>query len=214
MKNFQAKTPLVTTIISAVFFLIPAWYRLLSFSNVWERTIALITLLIYAAWMKWESAISVKEISRDYAANDKYTMELAAMAKITTLTMALVFTRSIDFIPAIIGIIFLVSGIVVRTWAIKCLGKNYSHRIRAIKLPVCMDGVFRFVRHPAYLGTFIAHLGFVLVFFNTFSILSLIFLWGGAVLVRTIVEDKYLQNTAQYRSYSRIVPYRLIPWIW
>lgn len=79
---------------------------------------------------------------------------------------------------------------------------------------VCDSGLYGFVRHPAYLGSFIQALGFPLLFGSLYSIIpvSLTLL---LLITRTALEDKTLRNELiGYEAYSRKVRFRLIPMIW
>jgi len=79
---------------------------------------------------------------------------------------------------------------------------------------VCDTGVYRLVRHPAYLGSVIQSLGFPLLFGSLWSILPtgiLIILF----IIRTSLEDRVLLNELKgYPEYARKVRYRMIPGIW
>jgi len=79
---------------------------------------------------------------------------------------------------------------------------------------VCETGVYRVVRHPAYLGSVIQSVGFPLLFGSLWSILPvgiLIVLF----VIRTSLEDRVLLNElAGYPEYARKTRYRMIPGIW
>jgi protein-S-isoprenylcysteine O-methyltransferase Ste14 len=79
---------------------------------------------------------------------------------------------------------------------------------------VCNTGLYKVVRHPAYLGSIIQSLGFPLLFGSRWSIipvaLSIILL-----VTRTFLEDKTLKNELQgYFKYSQKTRYKIIPFIW
>jgi len=79
---------------------------------------------------------------------------------------------------------------------------------------VCETGLYKVVRHPAYLGNFIQTLGFPLLFGSLWSIIpvgiSIIIL-----LVRTYLEDKTLTNELTgYPEYTNKTRYKIIPFIW
>jgi len=79
---------------------------------------------------------------------------------------------------------------------------------------VCETGLYKMVRHPAYLGSIIQSLGFPLLFGSRWSIipvaLSIILL-----VTRTYLEDKTLKNELQgYLNYSQKTRYKIIPFIW
>ena len=79
---------------------------------------------------------------------------------------------------------------------------------------VCETGLYKIVRHPAYLGSIIQSLGFPLLFDSLWSIipicLSIILL-----ITRTNLEDKTLKNELKgYPEYSNKIRYKIIPYVW
>ena len=79
---------------------------------------------------------------------------------------------------------------------------------------VCDTGLYRFVRHPAYMGSFIQTLGFPLLFGSLWSIIP-VFVSICLLVVRTSLEDQTLQNELNgYLDYSRKTRFRLIPFVW
>ena len=79
---------------------------------------------------------------------------------------------------------------------------------------VCETGVYKIVRHPAYLGSIIQALGFPLLFGSLWSIIPislLIILF----ITRTNLEDKTLKNELKgYPEYSLKTRYKIIPFVW
>jgi protein-S-isoprenylcysteine O-methyltransferase Ste14 len=79
---------------------------------------------------------------------------------------------------------------------------------------VCDTGLYKIVRHPAYLGSIIQLLGFPLLFGSVWSILPVLFSVG-LTLTRTILEDKTLiKELPGYLEYSGKTRYRIFPFIW
>ncbi len=79
---------------------------------------------------------------------------------------------------------------------------------------VCDTGPYRLVRHPGYAGNILPLPGIVLALDSVWTLIpaaiALII-----VIVRTALEDRTLQEELPgYREYSRVVRYRLIPWIY
>lgn len=79
---------------------------------------------------------------------------------------------------------------------------------------VCESGLYKFVRHPAYLGSIIQAIGFPLLFGSLWCILpvsiSIVLL-----MTRTHLEDKTLKNELKgYAEYSVKTRYKLIPFIY
>lgn len=79
---------------------------------------------------------------------------------------------------------------------------------------VCESGLYKFVRHPAYLGSIIQALGFPLLFGSLWSMIPaglLIML----LFTRTNLEDETLINDLEgYPEYSKKTRFRIIPFIW
>jgi protein-S-isoprenylcysteine O-methyltransferase Ste14 len=79
---------------------------------------------------------------------------------------------------------------------------------------VCDTGLYKFVRHPAYLGSIVQALGFPLLFGSLWSIIPIALLIV-LFLIRTILEDKTLKNELKgYSEYSSKTRYMIIPYLW
>lgn len=79
---------------------------------------------------------------------------------------------------------------------------------------VCDTGLYKIIRHPAYLGSIIQSAGFPLLFGSLWSMvpvcLSIIL-----ILIRTSLEDKTLINELKgYSVYTLKTRYRVIPYVW
>ena len=79
---------------------------------------------------------------------------------------------------------------------------------------VCETGLYKVVRHPAYLGSVIQALGFPLLFGSLWSIIPI----GFSVilfLTRTYLEDQTLINELKgYPEYAHKTRYKIIPYVW
>jgi len=79
---------------------------------------------------------------------------------------------------------------------------------------VCDTGIYKSVRHPAYLGSILQAAGFPLLLGSAWSFLPAVVLII-LFVARTFFEDKTLMDELEgYRQYSAKVRYRLIPFIW
>lgn len=79
---------------------------------------------------------------------------------------------------------------------------------------VCETGLYKIVRHPAYLGSIIQSLGFPLIFGSLWSILP-VFFSVILLITRTSLEDKTLKDELKgYVEYSQKTRYKIIPFIW
>ena len=215
MKNTISKAmPLLLTILGAIVFGSIVINKGIAYGFSIEGLFFVATITLYVLWMIWESRVSVRELEKDNLNSDKYTMEFAAVSKMTLLITALIYSPAPTLKQTVIGIAIMLLGISMRMGAISKLGKRYSHRIRKPVLPLEEGGIYGYIRHPAYMGTWIIHLGFVLVFANIWSIMALFCLWLPAVLIRTIVEERYLKEFQEYKFYAMRVKTRLIPYVW
>jgi len=128
------------------------------------------------------------------------------------------FHWSPDFhwIIYLLGIIFTVTGQLLFLVAQK-QNKFFSSTVRIQndrEHSVCDTGLYKIVRHPAYLGSIIQSIGFPLLFGSLWSIIpaSVIVI---IFLVRTYLEDNTLKNELKgYPEYSEKIRYRLVPYLW
>jgi protein-S-isoprenylcysteine O-methyltransferase Ste14 len=111
------------------------------------------------------------------------------------------------------GLSLLIAGIAIRWTAIYTLGKYFTGTV-LIKDDhhLIQTGVYKHLRHPAYTGAMIAHLGLGLSFSNWFSLALGVVPFLVAVMYRIHVEEQALREAfgEEYRDYSKGTK-RLIP---
>jgi protein-S-isoprenylcysteine O-methyltransferase Ste14 len=79
---------------------------------------------------------------------------------------------------------------------------------------VVMDGPYRFVRHPSYIGTIFSWACAALAL-GSWLALAPVVLIGATLTVRTALEDRTLQEELPgYREYAQQTRYRLLPGVW
>jgi protein-S-isoprenylcysteine O-methyltransferase Ste14 len=114
---------------------------------------------------------------------------------------------------AALGLTQLLAGIIIRWTAIYTLGKYFTGKV-TIKTDhqLVRTGLYRHLRHPAYAGALLAHLGLGLSFSNWFSLGLSSLPFFVAALYRMRVEERVLREAfgADYLDYSRSAK-RLIP---
>lgn len=115
-----------------------------------------------------------------------------------------------------LGIIFTITGQLLFLIAQK-QNKFFSSTVRIQTdrgHTVCESGLYKIVRHPAYMGSVLQTMGFPLLFGSLWSIIPVC----GSILllvIRTYLEDKTLKEELNgYTEYSTKTRYRLIPYIW
>jgi len=79
---------------------------------------------------------------------------------------------------------------------------------------VCESGLYKIVRHPAYMGSLIQATGFPLLFGSFWSIIP-VCLMIILLIIRTVMEDRTLKNELKgYPEYCNKTEYKLIPFVW
>ncbi len=116
----------------------------------------------------------------------------------------------------VLGIILTISGQLLFLIAQK-QNKFFSSTVRIQtdrEHIVCETGLYKIVRHPAYMGSTIQALGFPLLFGSIWSIIPICLLII-LLITRTNLEDKTLKNELKgYPEYSNKTRYKIIPYVW
>lgn len=105
-------------------------------------------------------------------------------------------------------------GLILRISAVLELGQFYSHRVQVTgKQRVVQTGPYRWIRHPAYSGMLLLHLGLVTVFFNWLSFSLLLAALLPALVNRILVEERTLLSLPGYVEFCAGRA-RILPHIW
>jgi protein-S-isoprenylcysteine O-methyltransferase Ste14 len=112
-----------------------------------------------------------------------------------------------------IGLALLITGIIIRLSAIRTLGKYFTGTVLIHDdHQLIRSGLYKHIRHPAYTGVLVAHLGLGLSFSNWFSLALSSVPYLVAAFYRMHVEDQALHDAfgQHYLQYSATTK-RLIP---
>lgn len=187
--------------------------------SIWDDSIInfdIIFAFVYLCWIFIESKVSKKEIAKGNKTFDFGTCEIYAIAQAAVFLSAL-WLNSVWESPHIVhffGFIIFLAGIIYRLWAIKTLGKYYSHIVREIDGHKIVDsGPYRHIRHPAYAGMIVANFGIVVFFFNLITLILFLLVLIPAIMLRILVEEKTLLGIKGYPDFAKNRK-RLIPIIW
>ena len=190
----------------------PLVYRLTQLEGRQQWVICGGGVVLYVLYALKELRISVGEIDREEAVADRGTMPLASLAKNTLLVAALLGGGAPTWALGAVGLGLFLTGVLLRSLAVRRLGAAYSHRLRTPEALVT-DGIYGTIRHPAYLGTILAHGAIPFAFPNPFSIAAWAGLWLPVVIWRTIVEERLLRETPGHAEWAART-WRLLPGIW
>jgi protein-S-isoprenylcysteine O-methyltransferase Ste14 len=170
----------------------------------------------YVAWIFAELAVSKREMGQGDQTKDYGTCGLYAAGQ------AVVFLSALFFAPVraplsaahIVGFAAFILGVLFRLWAIRTLGRYYSHIVREVTNHAIVDsGPYRLVRHPAYLGMIVANIGVIAFFFNVVTLCLFLFLLIPSIIIRILVEERTLFTIKGYSAFAEQRK-RLIPGIW
>ena len=128
----------------------------------------------------------------------------------------LIFSEGTSWASWIIGFAdtLILLGISIRYIARHKLGNDFSASVAPIKSgTLTSTGIYKYIRHPAYLGTLIYSLGLFLLFSSMLGILTFLLLLL-CFIYRIRVEESYLLNkyTGDYTQYMANTK-KLIPFI-
>lgn len=186
--------------------------------------IGLIMLLLNYTVLRIDPEL-MEERSKPGENTKKWDKLILGLSLLMTIIMYIVagldsgrYHLSIDFPWSLylIGIILTILGQLLFLIAQK-QNKFFSSTVRIQKErshTVCQTGLYKFVRHPAYMGSIIQLIGFPLLFGSLWSIIP-ISISIIITIVRTYLEDKTLRNELKgYIEYSGKTRFRLFPYIW
>lgn len=108
-------------------------------------------------------------------------------------------------------------GIVIRRWSMAALGNMFTHLLSIQRNHrVVTKGPYKTVRHPSYLGGFLAAIGFGIAMGNFAGLLVCILLPLFAYAIRIRKEEKMLYGHfgRAYKKYASSVRWRIIPHVW
>ena len=189
---------------------------------------------VIAVWLVWFTAVDIIVLRfnpdlmterltppKEARAWDKAILSILRLAQLSRYILAGLdqrygWTGDLPLAAQIVALIVCVLSTALFVWAMASntffsqvvrIQSNRSHA-------VATGGPYRFVRHPAYIGTILFDLALSILLASWWAIIA-----GGlcAVLfiLRTDFEDRTLQTELTgYVDYSRQVRYRLIPGIW
>lgn len=88
------------------------------------------------------------------------------------------------------------------------LGRSFA--LMPANRGVVSSGLYRFVRHPIYLGYLITHVAFLIATPTMWNIAAM-FAADAALLARAVCEEHTLSRDERYRSYQETVRWRVCP---
>jgi protein-S-isoprenylcysteine O-methyltransferase Ste14 len=114
------------------------------------------------------------------------------------------------------GVVAMLTGLILRIWAIRVLGSFYTRTLRTqAQQHLIAEGPYRLVRHPGYLGDLLLWLGAAITTSNWIAVIGISLPMSGSYWYRMHVEEEMLAHAFPqgYQSYASHT-WRLIPFIY
>ncbi len=110
-----------------------------------------------------------------------------------------------------LGIIIQLLGMLITSAGVISLNKSFG--VVPAEREIKTMGMYKFVRHPLYLGYLISNLGVLL---NHFSEMNCFYIALGLVIqiIRITREEKFLSQNPSYVEFKQTTRWRLVPYIW
>ncbi len=154
----------------------------------------------------------------NYKNKDRGSGFLITADVIVSVLVSLIFLHYniliIHFPVVYAGLSLFFAGIIIRQSSVYTLGTYFSLHIRALEHhKIIKKGLYKYIRHPQYLGIILSTIGFSTTFGSMPAILLTLIITGWVFHYRMNVEEDFLKNKLgkDYEDYigktKRIIPY-------
>lgn len=109
------------------------------------------------------------------------------------------------------GAVLLIAGVAIALGAKFSLRRSFG--IVAANRGIKSNGLYGAVRHPMYLGYFLANVG-MLTLNPSFVNAGLLFLWAACQVARIKAEEGILMQDVAYQDHAKKVRFRLLPFVY
>jgi protein-S-isoprenylcysteine O-methyltransferase len=196
------------------------------------KTLETLSIISFAAWCLSEITISLVSLgnrSRTTSAGvDRHSYFIVWFSTLFPLFLAFLVRNhpllangfgslaALFPLPGYVGCLVVLLGVTVRLAAFVTLSRQFTEQVSILEKHELVDtGIYRVIRHPAYLGHLAALLGIGLILGNWVSLAVLVLLPLAGVLYRIHVEEGALLRHfgPAYQEYAGRTK-RLLPGIW
>ena len=185
--------------------------------------IGIFSWIAFFAWALSEIVVVIREIvlrrninARESEKISKIFIRIAIYVSAILVFVLHSYEWSVGQPIANLGAILMLVGIAIRMWAVYTLGKSFTSHVSVYsEQTVVREGLYKTIRHPAYLGL-LCTLTFWGIAFNSWLASCIVLcLMLPCVLYRIRVEERMLELNfgSAYREYCQQT-WRLLPHIW
>ena len=169
--------------------------------------ILIIAALVFESLQLTERTTVSKTVSMDNGRSSSLGLSFFIIAAVTIKLFKVIdpLPSSIHNIFFIIGIVFYLSGIIIRYLARKALGDGFSYSIGVNPgIELVQTGIYSVVRHPAYLGSLLFFAGVALMLSSILAFFMTVTAYV-MTLIKINNEEKILTEAfpKDYAEYSK-----------
>lgn len=135
---------------------------------------------------------------------------LAFVTTYATLGFSAYAELGVTLISPSVGNGVAVVSVIIIVYSLLSLGRNIG--FVPAQRSIVTRGAYRFVRHPIYTGTFVSLLAFLLRAFSVLNLTMAVVLIA-LLMLRGVVEERFLREDAGYAAYLQEVRWRWFPGI-
>jgi protein-S-isoprenylcysteine O-methyltransferase Ste14 len=180
-------------------------------------------ILIAANVCLWlfQPSVSAKE-TKENKSKDQYSVVLIIIMSMLSTIIPIIDwayfsdNTSSNGVLTIVGFVILWSGVLLRNYSIKILGKHFTATIQLQKEhKLISKGPYSAIRHPSYLGALLALVGSAMFLNSLIGTFAAVVAMITAYVVRIKAEEKVLENLFgnEYQDYKNRTK-KLIPFVW
>jgi protein-S-isoprenylcysteine O-methyltransferase Ste14 len=156
-----------------------------------------------------EALVVALTIIRRAAGSVDRTMRARVLTMVATFGPPLVRPNSLNALsPEAFTITISAIGLMIVVLGKLSLGRSFG--LAPANRGIVSSGVYRFVRHPIYLGYLITHVGFLLANPDIWNVVLLLAA-DVALMLRARCEEQTLSADPAYRDYMQRVHWRVVP---
>ncbi len=180
-------------------------------------------ILLFYGWGAFEVAANLRLWKPGTVRRDRLTRYIIIAAMLGGFVAAVLATKlhAFDITPAravvfYAGLALMVAGLAFRAYAIRQLGRYFIPEVGVQPgQRLIQTGLYRYMRHPSYTGTFITVLGYGLALTNWLSLAIMLSVAGLAYGWRMRVEEAAMVEAfgEEYRQYMRRTK-RILPGVY
>jgi protein-S-isoprenylcysteine O-methyltransferase Ste14 len=155
-----------------------------------------------------ETLVVVLTLVRRHAGTVDRSWKARILTGFSTFGPFLLRPSSMGFLPEMVTVPVAVAGIIIVVCGKLSLGRSFG--LAPANRGVVSSGMYRFARHPIYLGYLVTHAGFLMANPIGWN-LTVLAAADLALMFRAVCEEKTLAGDDAYRAYMQRVRWRILP---